>query len=134
MDIEIVNCGECGNEIEEIRNEIDKRIPCGKCGSLTRVQKASIHETANAQDGIGMKLKRNGKGKSIYEAKTEYKLFRKTGEITNIDRIIDREGNKYKEEITAPVTGEVIHRCDEALSDHKGHGDDKKNKTKITNA
>lgn len=42
--------------------------------------------------------------------------------------IVDRENNRYFEKITDKEKNEVIHECDESLSDHFGHGDAKKKK------
>lgn len=37
-------------------------------------------------------------------------------------RIIDWLNNRYFEEIKDPETGQVIHKTDEPLSSHQGHG------------
>ena len=42
------------------------------------------------------------------------------------ERSIDRDNNKYKEVVTDPETGKVVHHCEEFLSKHKGHGSAKK--------
>jgi hypothetical protein len=39
-----------------------------------------------------------------------------------LDRVIDREKNRYTERVTDPATGEVVHECDEPLTDHQDHG------------
>lgn len=39
----------------------------------------------------------------------------------NLSRLIDRENNLYKEEVKDSATGDIIHRCEEPLSDNKGH-------------
>ena len=36
---------------------------------------------------------------------------------------IDRENDQYQEVVTDPSTGEAVHRCEEPLSQHTGHGD-----------
>jgi len=40
----------------------------------------------------------------------------------NREMIVDREGNRYLEKVTDPETGEVVHSCEEPLSEHQGHG------------
>ena len=40
-------------------------------------------------------------------------------------RCINRKDDRYTEIVRDPETGEVIHHCDEKLSDHTGHGSDK---------
>lgn len=41
-------------------------------------------------------------------------------------RIIDRDNDHYFEQVTDYETGEVIHHCEEPLSQHQGHGDAKR--------
>lgn len=41
-------------------------------------------------------------------------------------RVIDRENDQYREKVWDPETGEVIHACEEPLSQHFGHGSAKK--------
>ena len=36
--------------------------------------------------------------------------------------VIDRENDLYKEVVTDPDTGKIIHQCEEPLSEHVGHG------------
>jgi len=52
-------------------------------------------------------------------------LQRKTGKYVEKLRCVDRQSDRYWEIVADPETGEIIHRCDERLSDHKGHGSDK---------
>jgi len=47
-------------------------------------------------------------------------------------RIIDKDNDRYFEKIVDPVTGEIVHLCDEALSAHWGHGSAKKKKDQPT--
>lgn len=41
-------------------------------------------------------------------------------------RLIDKDANRYFEKVTDPDTGQVLHECNEPLSEHRGHGSDKK--------
>jgi hypothetical protein len=43
-----------------------------------------------------------------------------------LERVIDRAKNWYREIVTDPVTGKIIHACEEPLDAHRGHGTDKK--------
>lgn len=45
------------------------------------------------------------------------------------ERLIDRDNDLYKEIVIDPVTGDVVHKCEEPLSKHFGHGSDKTKKT-----
>jgi hypothetical protein len=42
------------------------------------------------------------------------------------ERLIAHEKDEYKEIVTDPESGKEIHRCEEALSKHKGHGSARK--------
>ena len=37
-------------------------------------------------------------------------------------RTVDRDGNWYRETFLDPETGEVLHHCEEPLTEHRGHG------------
>ena len=62
------------------------------------------------------------KGKIKIEQLIGDDLHRKSGKWYKKARVIDRENDKYLETVTYPETGEVIHHCEEPLSDHFGHG------------
>ncbi len=40
----------------------------------------------------------------------------------NIERLIDKNQDQYREVVSDPETGEIIHQCEEPLSKHYGHG------------
>lgn len=63
----------------------------------------------------------------IFKQQVSYGVQRNRGDLpVRHERLIDRQNNRYFEKVVARETGEVVHQCDEALSDHKGHGSDKK--------
>jgi len=49
-------------------------------------------------------------------------LQHSTGKFVQKDRIIDKDRDHYFERVVDPSTGEVIHHCEEPLSQHWGHG------------
>ncbi|MFZ1979635.1 MAG: hypothetical protein WAV76_16905, partial [Bacteroidota bacterium] len=56
-----VNCGKCGEELSEPTNvSLENRIPCPKCGSLSRSFFVTINETLHLREKLGMKGKRGG--------------------------------------------------------------------------
>jgi len=71
---------------------------------------------------LGYKAKSQGKGKPYQEGRTGDDLYRKTGKWMILERIIDRARNWYKELVTDPETGKVVHHCEEPVSQHRGHG------------
>jgi hypothetical protein len=44
------------------------------------------------------------------------------GKWMHKQRHIDKDHDKYFEEVVDPETGQVVHRCEEPLNAHRGHG------------
>ncbi|HEY2976029.1 MAG TPA: hypothetical protein VGJ48_26175 [Pyrinomonadaceae bacterium] len=87
-------------------------------------------ETLTARDSIGVKARNAGASKSFLELKLGWSFFRKTKQWFSREMVVDRENDKYKELVTSPETGEVIHHCEEPLSQHRDHGS-ARNKTVV---
>ena len=132
VDKKTVSCGECKVPLEEDPNlQTNERTPCPNCGSLVRIFHVHIHNTVSIKSKLGMKARRDSGGKPFVEQISGDDLHRKTGNWMKLKRIIDRENDHYHEIVTDPLTGEIVHECEERLSDHKGHGSAKyKNKKK----
>ena len=121
--IDPTHCVACGNPIDEPMNTLPvDREPCPACGSLARSFSVSLHETLVIREKLGMKHKRPGHKKPIYESVTGDDLHRDTGQWNKLTREIDRENNRYKEVITNPESGEVLRHCEEPLTDHFDRG------------
>ncbi len=121
-------CGECGNLIiDELSSDsVSQRKPCPKCGSLNRNFQVFHEETLTMRDLIKMKAKHKGEKKSFIETIIGFNKSKSLEKLVNLERTIDRENNLYFELITDYESGEVIHRCEEPLSEHVGHGSAKK--------
>jgi hypothetical protein len=98
------------------------RVPCLACGSTVRVIGVSITETLECHDSVAFKQKRPRYKKPIAEGMSGDAVFRKESKWVRKERLIDRQANRYRENVTDPLTGEVIHHCDEPLDQHAGHG------------
>ena len=123
-----VKCGNCGRPLDEDRNE-PNRQPCEECGSITRTVKRAASDEAEFKERLGLKVKDpllTGRNKFRVEQVCGDELRRASGTWVKKVRVIDRENDKYLEVVTDPVTGEIVHRCDEPLSEHFGHGSAKK--------
>lgn len=123
-----VQCGECDIAIDE-SPESAERSPCPACGSLRRCINVSVVDHIELKEMLGMKAKNPaypGKQGIRIEQLIGDDLHRKSGRWLKKVRIIDRANNYYLEEITDPETGSVVHRCEEPLSQHFGHGSDKR--------
>jgi len=82
-----------------------------------------VSETVVARDGFGVKAKRAGEKKPYIEEKAVPDYSRSLGKVVHREQIFDRDNDRYFEKVTDYETGEVIHHCDEPLSEHQGHGD-----------
>ncbi len=127
-----VLCGKCKLALKEDPHiQPDQRIPCPSCGSTARIFQVTIHDSLMMKAKLGMKAKHSSRGKPFIEEVTGDDLYRKTNKWMNLSRVYDHEKDLYKEIITDPITGEVVHECIEPLSKHTGHGTAKyKKKTK----
>ncbi len=124
-----VLCGKCKVALKEDPHiKPDQRVPCPSCGSTARIFQVTIHDRIVMKSKLGMKARHPGGKKPFIEEVTGDDFHRKTAKWMNLSRVYDREHNLYKEIVTDPVTGEVIHECIEPLSEHTGHGSAKHKK------
>ena len=80
----------------------------------------NFSETVSLNDWVNGKLKDKTK-KLTYIFRVGKSFFKKTRQWHNLERIIDKKNNIYKEFITNK-SGRVIRDIEEPLSDHKGRG------------
>jgi transcription initiation factor TFIIIB Brf1 subunit/transcription initiation factor TFIIB len=115
-------CTNCGNFIDTKQDTSSQRTSCCKCGGILRNHLVNVNEKIRILDGYEAKGKRAGKKKPFFEdmAKPDYSDHKK--KLVHKQRLIDRENNNYRENITDYETGESIHACEEPLSEHFGHG------------
>jgi hypothetical protein len=122
-----MKCQNCGESLKEPFDLLPEgRTPCPKCGSTARHFEVMVSETLAMHEQIGMKARHGDSGKPFLESKSGDSLHRRTGEWVSREMTVDRENDVYKELITNPETGKVIHHCEEPLSQHQGHGSAKK--------
>lgn len=124
--LESTECADCGAAIVHEADASGTRIPCVFCGSIKRIHNVSITEKIIARDGYGLQAKRPGQKKPYVEelSMPDYSYSRE--KHVHKQRVIDRDNDHYFEKVTDYETGEVIHHCEEPLSQHQGHGDAKR--------
>jgi hypothetical protein len=121
-----VKCSDCGLQPSDLPDFI-QMSQCPKCGSVNRTILDS--ETVKAYEKVKVVVKdpqRKSKEKRRREVIAGDDLYKKSGKWNEIVRIWDRDVDQYFKKITDPETGEVIHFCEEPLSQHIGHGSAKK--------
>jgi hypothetical protein len=113
-----MSCMECGAPIQPEA----AADPCPRCGSRDRSLAASdtvvfaLHEQVRLEQWNDVKRGRWRRQLIVGE-----ELSERTGEWVHKERLTDRDNNHYRERIT-DATGEVIHECEEPLSQHRDHG------------
>ncbi len=119
-------CSTCGQPIELNRtlNTTD-RAPCDRCGGKSQTFNCVIQEEAQVYEQHQLKNKRKGQNRPTFELKIGMDLHRKSNQFRKFTRLIDREEDRYFEEIIDPETGATIRKCDQPLLEHRGHGNAK---------
>ena len=119
-----VQCGGCNALLDETAQQTE-RLPCPNCGSSLRHINVSVSDEIQIKEQMGMKAKdptKPGKQKIRIEQLVGDDLHRNSGKWYKKVRVLDRENDRYFEEVVDPDTGKVIHRCEEPLSEHFGNG------------
>lgn len=128
-----VFCGQCGQTLnEEVGLPHDLRAPCPKCASKARQYSVEAQSSVRALSalratGFRAKLSRT-KGWFIKIFVGEVPQHSRDNAIADVERASDRDNDQYVEKVIMQSSGEIIHQTDERLSEHKGHGSDKKRK------
>jgi DNA-directed RNA polymerase subunit RPC12/RpoP len=122
-----VHCGECGASLAEPTDILpEDRLPCPNCGSTRRNFGIVLSTGLSLHSSLGIKGRHEGVKKPFIEQKQGADLQHSTGRMVQKERILDRENDQYRERVVDPLTGEVIHECQEPLSSHTNHGSAKK--------
>ena len=109
----------------EVLQEVElSKSPNGEMEELLR--RIYAKDQANIGEKFKDKEKKKGVKKTVREKVMGDDYSRKLERNVNLKRIIDRENDDYLEKVTDPQTGETIHYCHEPLSEHIGHGSDRK--------
>ena len=127
---ESCRCAACGTSIDLSNIEPYARKPCNVCGSTKCVYQVNVIEKIQAIDGYALNGKRPGKKKPFIEERSLPNYSRNRDKYVHLQRTIDRDNDHYSEKITDYQTGEIIHKCEEPLSQHQGHGSAKHQKPK----
>jgi hypothetical protein len=87
--------------------------------------KAEIHEVLTIREQLGIRAKRATEKKWFVERWIKASFYKTTGTWHKVERLINRDTDQYQEVVT-DADGNVLHRCEEPLSAHRGHGDAKR--------
>ena len=70
---------------------------------------------------LGVKVKRPNQKKPFVEQRVGADFHRDTGTWRKRERVINRDTDSYRE-VIIDADGREVHRCEEPLSVHRGHG------------
>jgi len=122
----IVRCGACRALLNEPSNaSLAERKGCPTCGAMSRHFEANLSVEMRVRAKLGFKHK-NTNNKVVIEGVSGDDLFRKKNLWVHLERFLDHKNDLYHEKITDSETGDIIHQSDEPLSQHLGHGDDRR--------
>ena len=120
---EAVVCNACEASFEDKRNVApERRRPCPSCGSTARLFFRTVATETKVEPSLGYKGRRAGKGKPFIIGKLGADWSVRLRRFVHLERIVDRANDRYKELVTDLKTNEVIHHCEEPLSQHRNHG------------
>lgn len=124
------HCSGCGTILSDAYcGPYPDRLPCPVCGAAERTFNVSVEESITVSETLDMLGVRAGMSKTkgwFIRSRTVTVLQRnRGGAAAQHERVLDREADRYFERVTILETGEIVHLCDEPLSQHRGHGSDK---------
>lgn len=120
-------CEKCGISLGISCPEVDNIKECPKCGGTAFKYVLNLSDSIQAHEKINMKVKVADKKKPVKEYIGGEEFSKELGKFVLKTRVIDREKDDYYEEVKDSDTGAVIHNCHEPLTEHFGHGSDKRN-------
>jgi hypothetical protein len=135
-DEERVFCSTCNADLPTNYCEPDFiETPCPACGSTKRLVEiiSEEHYDRPIREESRSRLFQQGYKKPILEEISRDDWSRSRGRWVQLDRTIDRLNDRYTERVIDPESEEVIHHCDEPLSQHQGHGSARKQPTPPAN-
>ena len=119
-----IECKECGFKTEyDTRSEQFTSYKCPKCGNKclsVHIDLGSDPIDFNLHETVKGKMKKKGVKKPLKETINGEELYISENKWVQKTRIIDRVNDTYYEEVSDQ--GEIIHHCEEKLSEHYGHG------------
>lgn len=128
-----VTCLKCKASLPEewVKDGSDDACPtCGSSGRQIEMRFNDQIRSDEIKESITGKLKDttlSSKKKIRHEFFEGDDLRVSDGTWMKKTRIIDKRNNTYQEIVTDPRNGDVVHYCEEPLSDHFGHGSAKFN-------
>ena len=124
-----VKCTDCQTQYDVPENIPDgSYVTCPSCGSRLFFQ--TLSGTVEAKSVLSYKGKRAGKRGWFRSGKVGASWSTKFKRWMRREMDLDKENDQYKEVVIDPSTGQVIHKTNEPLTQHQGHGSAKHKRSK----
>ena len=133
----VVHCGDCGMQLPSDWVSSEEKKICPKCGSNRQDVSLSIFDKLTVAASVRGKVKDDSFSSKQKVRKDFFygdDVRKKDGKWMKKERIIDKDADCYKEVVTDPSSGEVVHKTEEPLSEHRGHGSAKRKQDTGTEA
>lgn len=88
---------------------------------MVRTIRLELHDHVDMYDTLEGKIKNDSlpsKDKLRVKFMSGADWQHRQSRFVQKERLIDRDADRYFEKVTDPDTGEIIHHCDEPLSEH----------------
>jgi hypothetical protein len=118
--MDTVLCRSCGASLDG--SATHEPAPCPSCGSTLRIFQQHLSGTLTMRGGLRGVAYRISKSKWFTKFMAEPSFTHRLGIWSRRLKMEDKRSDKYLEVVTNPETGEILHKCEEPLSQHQGHG------------
>jgi len=118
--METVLCKSCGASLNGLTSK--ENGPCPVCGSRLRIFQKPLAGILAMRGGLRGVAYRISKSKWFTKFMAEPSFTRRLGIWSNRLKMEDKRSDKYLETVTNSETEEILHKCEEPLSQHWNHG------------
>ena len=89
-----MQCNRCWQYLDESSDE--ERGPCPHCGGLGRNIGVGITDSVALRDQRRIKVRHTGDTRPFLESVSGWELHRATGDWRDVQRVVDREGDRHR--------------------------------------
>jgi len=125
-----VICAKCGKALWEAPGDQRPSVEhlCADCGGQAPSRQVADQDSSGLRESAKLQDRDDPTRKPAREVVVRDEVTRDSGRWSDRKIETDRRNDLYEETVTDQETGAVIHKKTERLSDHKGHGADKRGK------
>lgn len=125
-------CGDCDALIGILEGDAPPNgLRCSACGSERLTVLITVGDECKTREQVDLAVRSGGGGKPVRKVRSGDSYSHARQKWVELHRDVNRLEDRYSEVVSDPQTGEVIHKCDEPLSEHQGHGSAKERTPKL---